>query len=217
MKEITTILFDFDGTIMDTNELIIQSWQHTFRTVEGKERSVESIIETFGEPLYVTMKKVLPGIDVEEGVSIYRNYLTKHYTEMISPFPGMPELLETLKRLGLRNGLVTSRTKESTFRGLDHFGLTSFFDSVVTCDDTDRHKPDPEPLLIAMRELAVLPHQCLMIGDSMFDILCARNAGVRSVLVGWQMAVTEEDLQGENAPDFQMETPEALVALLTQE
>ena len=75
MTKINTVIFDFDGTIMNTNDVVIKSWQHTFRTIEGKERPVESIIKTFGEPLYITMEKMFPHIPVEEAVEIYRSYL----------------------------------------------------------------------------------------------------------------------------------------------
>lgn len=214
MKETKTILFDFDGTIMNTNDLVIESWQHTFLAVEGKERPVESIIRTFGEPLFITMKKQLPQIPVEEGVSIYRTYLKQHFTERITPFPGMPELIRKLKLLGYQNGLVTSRTKDSTCDGLSHFGLLSYFDCIVSCEDTDKHKPDPEPLRIALNHLNASPEQSVMIGDSMFDILCAKNAGVKSVLVGWQMAVNDEEINGASAPDYRIEKPEDLLTLL---
>ncbi len=216
MKNTKTILFDYDGTIMDTNELIIDSWQHTFRTVEGKEREVPLIIKTFGEPLFVTMKKELPQIPVEQGVEIYRAYLKQHIAEKVKPFPGMPELIEKLKLLGYQNGLVTSRTKDSTYTGLERFGLLKYFDCIVSCDDTDRHKPDPEPLRIALGLLAAQAERSVMLGDSMFDILCAKNAGVKSVLVGWQLAVSEAEIQGPTGPDYRIAKPEELLHLLTE-
>ena len=216
MKNTKTILFDFDGTIMNTNEMIIESWQHTFRTVEGKERERDAIIKTFGEPLFITMNKVLPQIPVEHGVEIYREYLKKHFAEKITPFPGMPELIQKLKVLGYQNGLVTSRTRESTFVGLDRFGLLPYFDCVVSCDDTDRHKPDPEPVRIALNMLDAKAERAVMLGDSMFDILCAKNAGVRSVLVGWQLAVSEEELNGPTGPDYRIKAPEDLLNLLAE-
>jgi pyrophosphatase PpaX len=87
-------------------------------------------------------------------------------------------------------------------------------DCLVTCEDTDKHKPDPEPVRIALRKLSSSPSEAIMLGDSMFDILCARNAGVRSVLVGWQMALSEEDIKGPEGPDFLINKPEDLFSLL---
>lgn len=215
MSKITTILFDFDGTIMNTNEVVIKSWQHTFRTVEGKERPVESIVSTFGEPLVKTMARLLPQISVEEGVRIYRSFLLEHYDEMIHPFPGMVDLICKLKERGYKTGLVTSRVGDTAVQGLEQFGLLHHMDCLVTCEDTDKHKPDPEPIRIALRKLGSEPAEAIMLGDTMYDILCARNAGVRSVLVGWQMAVSEEEIKGPNGPDYIIKKPDDLFDILT--
>ncbi|MGB4660207.1 MAG: pyrophosphatase PpaX [Mobilitalea sp.] len=214
MKEINTVLFDFDGTIMDTNTVILQSWQHTFRTVEGKERPEEDIIGTFGEPLDVTMEKLLPQISVEEGVEIYRNYHYDNFTELIEVFPGILDLLEELKVRGYKIGIVTSRLRHTTEIGLKKYDMEQYFDAIVTCDDTDKHKPDPEPVYIALERLGSKPEESIMIGDSMFDILCAKNAGVKAVLVSWALAVSEEDQTGENAPDYIIEKAEDLLGIL---
>ena len=152
MKPITTVLFDFDGTIMNTNDVIIESWQHLFRTVEGKERPLEDIYQTMGEPLYVTMEKIIPGITVEEGVTIYRSFMIENFFKMIQPFPGMPELLETLKEKNYKTGLVTSRIGHTTRAGLDEFGLLPFF--VVTVENVEAEgKPviHPSHLLVPER------------------------------------------------------------------
>ena len=214
MNKINTVLFDFDGTVMNTNQVIIESWQHTFRTVEGKERSIDSIVRTFGEPLFVTMAKVLPQLNVEEAVAIYRSYMKDHFTQMITPFPGMVELIRELKERDYITGLVTSRTGDTTRDGLKQYGLLPYFDCVISCDDTDKHKPDPEPLYIAMNRLSARRSESIMLGDSMFDILCARNAGVKSVLVGWQMAITEEEIRSPDGPDYLIEKAEDLFTIL---
>ena len=84
----------------------------------------------------------------------------------------------------------------------------------MTCDDTSKHKPDPEPVFIALNKLKSDPDESIMIGDSMYDILCAKNAGVLSVLVGWAMAVTEEEKTGPDKPDYFVDSAKGIVKLL---
>ena len=110
--------------------------------------------------------------------------------------------------------MVTSRLKNTTYQGLEKYEIIDYFDVVVTADDTDKHKPDPTPIHIALEKLSSTPEESLMLGDTMFDILCAKNAGVKSVLVGWAMAVTEEEKNGPDNPDYIIETAEALLELL---
>ncbi len=209
-----TVLFDFDGTVMNTNRVIIESWQHTFRTIDGKEREESEITRTFGEPLAATMKKMFPHVPVEEALKIYRSYHYNYFDDLIEMFPGMKELLKETKDRGYKTGLVTSRLKKTTFQGLEKFDLVGYFDAIVTCDDTDAHKPDPEPVFITLDRLGSTPEKSIMLGDTMYDILCAKNAGVCSVMVGWAVAPTEEEIRGENGPDFVLEKPEDLFEII---
>jgi pyrophosphatase PpaX len=211
---IDTVLFDFDGTVMDTTDVIIGSWQHTFMTFEGKERPVEDIVKTFGEILSHTMTKMLPDVDTEEAIDTYRSYHRDNFGERISVFEGVPELLIELKKRNYKTGLVTSRLSGTTWEGLRQYGLQDFFDVVVSCDDTDKHKPDPAPVNIALERLGSKPENAVMLGDTMFDILCARNAGVTSVLVGWHVAMTSEDINGADGPDYIIEKAEDLLPLI---
>jgi len=212
MRKITTVLFDYDGTLMDTNEIIIESWQHTFRTLTGKEGDVKAILKTFGEPLRDTMQKFFPQHDTEEAVEIYRSYQVTFYKKLIQMFPGTRELIETLKERGYKLGIVTSRLRPTTMDGLDKYGLTDCFDYIVTADDTDKHKPDPEPVLIALRKLHSQPEEAIMVGDTMFDIGCGKNAGAHTVMVNWAMAPASE----EYLPDYRIDRPEELLDVIEQ-
>ncbi len=206
MSKVNTVLFDFDGTIMDTNEVIIRSWQHTFKTVEGKERPKEHIIETFGEPLYVTMEKLLPQIPLEEGVSIYRGYHYSNFKDLIEVFPGVIEVIKELKNRDYKVAIVTSRLRKTTCMGLEKYDMEKYFDSIITCDDTDKHKPDPEPINIALERLKSSPNEAIMVGDSMFDILCAKNAGVKSAFVGWSLAASSLKPEEKKEIDYFLES-----------
>ncbi|MBQ0079054.1 MAG: HAD-IA family hydrolase [Eubacterium sp.] len=216
---IDTILFDFDGTLMDTNNIIIESWQHTFRTLEGREESLERLIPTFGEPLSRTMAEFFPNIPVEESIEVYRSFQRDHFTGYIELFPGVKEMVHEAKAAGYKTAIVTSRLVNTTTEALTKFGIIDDFDVIVTPEDTDKHKPDPEPALVALRKLGAKPENAVMLGDTMFDILCANNAGVKSVLVGWTFALkgwTDEDF-GDDKPSLRLENPEDLITMLRNE
>lgn len=213
-NKIDTILFDFDGTVMNTNNVIIQSWQHTFRTLEGDERPVEDIVETFGEPLVTTMKRFFPEVPAQKAVDIYRSYHYERFEDLISIFPGISDLLAQLKEQGYKTALVTSRLRGTTDRGMKKYDLDQYFDAVITMEDCTKHKPDPEPINIALEKLGSSPERAVMLGDTMYDIKCARNAGVKSILVSWAMAVTKDDLAGPDAPDHVIETADDLWGII---
>ena len=213
---IDTVLFDFDGTVMNTNDVILQSWQHTFRTLRGREEDPEVLLKTFGEPLETTMKKFFPEMPVEESIEVYRSFHYDNFGDLISVFPGMDDLIAEVKRRGYRLGLVTSRLYNTTMQGLEKYGLKEYFDVIVTANDTTKHKPDPEPVNITLEKLGAKPENSIMLGDTLFDLLCAKNAGVRSVLVSWSLALsgkTKEDL-GDAAPDYILEKPEDLLEII---
>lgn len=215
MGQIKAVLFDYDGTLMDTNRIILESWQHTFRTVRGKEHPEEELYKTFGEPLHDTMEKFFHGEDVERCIDIYRDYQVSFYREKIEMFPGMEELVKELKRRGYLTAVVTSRLPETTRQGLEKYGLTPYFDVVITCADTTKHKPDPEPVFICTKKLEIAPCEALMVGDTTFDILCGKRAGTKTVLAGWSVAYTQEQrIDSETKPDHIIERAEDLLSLL---
>lgn len=208
---INTILFDYDGTLMDTNEVVLQSWQHTFRTIRGYEEDPEVIRQTFGEPLVMTLAKLFPETPVEKSLDIYRTFQREVFTDFVEVFSGMFELLEELKHQGYKLGLVTSRTKDTTWAGLEHYGMDKYFDAVITAGDTDKHKPDPAPILITLDRMGSLPEEAIMVGDTMFDLLCAQNAGVKSVIVDWSVTMTTDE---KKQADYVIKSAEDLLNIL---
>ncbi|MBQ9930945.1 MAG: HAD-IA family hydrolase [Firmicutes bacterium] len=211
---ITTVVFDFDGTIMNTTDVILGSWQHTFMTLEGRERPEADILPTLGEPLHLTMSKFFPDKDVEECVEIYRSYHRDNFGPRITLFPGVKDLLAELKARGLKVGLATSRLHATTVEGLEKYELAEYFDYVLTANDTDKHKPDPTPLLMTLEKLGSTPEESLMVGDTVFDFLCARNAGVKFVLVGWQVAFPKDMLESPEGPEYIIKDAKDLLTLV---
>ena len=211
---INTVLFDFDGTLVNTNDVIIASWQHTYMHYLGREESLEKITACFGEPLLLTMEREFPEVDPRESAGVYRNFQKENADELVKIFPGIKELLESLKTDGFRMGVVTSRTRESAQRYMDMFGIGDYFEEMVSCDDTDIHKPNPEPILLCLKKMGITAEEALMVGDSPFDIKCANNAGVKSVLVGWRITGDGQTLIDDAREDFTISEPSELVGVL---
>lgn len=204
MKKINTVMFDFDGTIMDTNDIILNSWNYTFNKLRGHDADKKQMLEHFGEPLELSMKIFFgaEGDTVKEYIDIYRSYQTDNFVNDIKLFPGVPEMLESLKNAGYTLALVTSRLKHTTMQGVEKFGLDKYFDVVITANDCTKHKPDPQPINITLEKLGKTPEEAVMVGDTVMDLGCAGNAGVTSVLVGWSMALPPEKAASEAAPDY---------------
>ena len=211
---INTVLFDFDGTLVNTNDVIIASWQHTYMYYLGREESLEKITACFGEPLLLTMEREFPEVDPRESAEVYRNFQKENADELVKIFPGIKELLESLKTDGFRMGVVTSRTRESAQRYMDMFGIGDYFEEMVSCDATDIHKPNPEPILLCLKKMGITAEEALMVGDSPFDIKCANNAGVKSVLVGWRITGDGQTLIDDAREDFTISEPSELVGVL---
>lgn len=211
---INTILWDFDGTLLNTNDVILESWQHTYEHYYGKRMPVEHITKCFGEPLLVTMSREFPDVPPRDSAEVYREYQKDIAYTWAKSIPGVFELVEYLKNKGYKQCIVTSRTTESTLRYLDLFDKKDLFDGMVTCDDTEKHKPEPEPILLGLEKMKSAKDEALMIGDGVFDIKCANNAGVKSVLVGWRITDTDNAVIEDAVHDFETETPENLKKLI---
>lgn len=208
---IKTILFDLDGTLLDTNELIIQSFQHTYKKHLNKEMPRDKIIQSFGEILQHTMEREF-GECCEEALHTYRNFQLSNFYHYITMHAGVQEALKFLYEKDYKLGVVTSRLNESALKGLKHFDLDVYFGSIIGADDTDRHKPDPTPAFMALEELDGKPQEAMMVGDSPYDVRCGKNAGMTTVAVGWSALPREMYMQHD--PDYVVESMEELVALI---
>ena len=206
---IDTLIFDFDGTLMDTNNVIIESWQHVYRTYTGHDGDIDYILATFGEPLEESLENAFPDVPVDETVNTYRTWHHEHYWDMIDLFPDIKEMLTEAKSRGYRLAIATSRLKETLFLGLDKYNLTDLFDTIVTVEEVVNHKPEPDCLLKVLEKLDVPPERAVMVGDSRLDMMCAHNAGVKAILVGWSLTLAGKDINDfptSDAPDSIIET-----------
>ncbi|MBQ6622958.1 MAG: HAD family hydrolase [Mogibacterium sp.] len=209
------VVFDFDGTLLNTDEIIVDSWQAVFLHYTGESGDEETILKSFGEPLRKTARTFFPEEELEGVVEYYRSYQNENYEGRIALFPGVEGLVMKLRSLGYTTSIVTSRTRLTTDEYVDLFGIRELFDVIITCDDVTAHKPDPAPLLKALDLLGASPEEAIMLGDSKYDIGCANNAGVDSVLVTWGHPGSEEEMAALGfAPTARIAEPEELFRLL---
>lgn len=183
-KPITTLLFDFDGTLMDTNELIIRSYQHVLdKHYPGKYKRSD-ILPFLGPPLSEAFSTVDPQ-RVEEFIVEYRAWNKKMHDELASEFDGVSGTLKLLKAAGFKMAIVSTKRNDMLVRGLELLDADGVFDAVIGLDDVTKAKPDPEPILLALDRLGATVDEALMIGDNSHDIEGGKNAGVRTAGVAW--------------------------------
>ncbi|MGE5552666.1 MAG: pyrophosphatase PpaX [Betaproteobacteria bacterium] len=193
----SAVLFDLDGTLLNTVELIVRSYQHTFRQCLGCEVEEEKIVRNIGLTLPEHLGLYQPDpARIEEMVAVYRAFNQDHHDQLTKLFPGVRETLSALAGAGIKLAVVSSKGRRGVEQGLALFGLTHYFQAVVALEDTTRHKPDPAPVTLAVERLRIQPHQALMVGDSLADLEAGRRAGTGTAAVGWSTCPREELLAG---------------------
>ncbi|GEL76532.1 pyrophosphatase PpaX [Tenuibacillus multivorans] len=181
---IRTILFDLDGTLIDTNELIVESFKHTIREHLGEEYKREDILPFMGSPLRDMLEKVKPD-EVEDMMKTYRTHNLANHDLFVKSFDGVFETIKALHEKGIPMAIVTTKIHKTALKGLALTELDQFFDVVIGLDDVSQAKPDPEPVLKGIRALNGDPGTTLMIGDNSHDIHAGQNAGTKTAGVAW--------------------------------
>ena len=194
-------LFDFDGTLVDTTELIYQSMRHASGEVLGREIPRQILMANVGQPLPRQME-LLDAEHAEALLDSYKLHNEHNHDALIQEFPGVEESLARLRSAGVAVAVVTSKRRPSVQMALKNLpGLGEVVDQWVTMEDTTEHKPRPEPLLKGLELLGNVPREeGAYVGDSPFDAAAAKAAGVKSVAVSWG-AFSEETLR-EAEPDY---------------
>lgn len=187
MKMIRTVLFDLDGTIIDTNELIIETFLHVLRDKTPSPFTREHIIPSMGLTLEEQIRIFTGQDQVDELVAAYREYNVTRHDELVREFPYVKEVMANLHASGIQLGVVTTKMRATTERALRMFGLIDYLSTIVTVQDVDHPKPHPEPVLRAVKALQANPAETIMVGDSPADILSANAAGVISCGVAWSL------------------------------
>ena len=201
------VLFDLDGTLVDSAAVILGSFHHATETVLRRRFPDEEILGRVGGTNLAHQMALLDPDNVDELVRVYREHNDPQYSELVC-FDGVVDVLVRLKAEGRRLGIVSAKRRPTIERVLGSAGMGEFFDAVVGSDDTERHKPEPEPILKALELLDAVPAEAAYVGDSPFDVAAARAAGVYAVAVGWGGIHRVEDT------DAFVETPEELLGVL---
>lgn len=180
------ILFDLDGTLLDTSGLIIQTFQYSFEKVLQRQLPRAEILHYWGVPLIPALQDLAP-THWEELLQVYRDYNFKMHDQLVQPYPQVAETLQLLRQHGIKCAVVSSKLAPVVKKGLALYELQDYFLDVIGAEHCTQHKPHPEPVLKGLEALGLTAPECLMVGDTEFDILAAHNAGMRSVAVAWSL------------------------------
>ena len=178
------MVFDLDGTVVDTVELIVESFRHATRVVLREELPDEVILAGVGQPLMAQMRH-LSTEHAQELYDTYREYNHRRHDELIRGYEGVAEALDALRAAGRRLGIVTSKSADTTQMAFRAVGLREHFEVVVTASDTAEHKPSPVPLRLCLERLGARAEGSLYVGDSPVDIEAGRAAGMATAAVAW--------------------------------
>ena len=215
MPAIRTVLFDLDGTLIDSVRLILDSYHHTLATHGLPPRSDEEWLAGVGTPLTAQFADWRDDPETLKAlIATYREYNLKHHDRMVTVYPGVVEAVRALKEDGIATGLVTSKNRAGALRGLTLVQLEALMDVLVCADEVENPKPHPEPVEKAVRLLSADPRATVYVGDSVHDMLSGRAAGVRTAAVLWG-PFGRAHLEGAQ-PDYWLERPEELLTLVRE-
>jgi pyrophosphatase PpaX len=214
-RPIRAVLYDFDGTLADSTELIMRCWRHTMATHLGHVPPDEEWLSGFGTPLETQLARF--GRSDEESLAMldtYRDHQDGIHDELLRPFRGAAEIVAELDRRGYLLAIVTSKHRRATLRGMELCGIVEHFDAIVTPEDVTHAKPHPEPVEVALRRLGVGADEAIFIGDSPHDIASGRAAGTRTAAALWG-PFPHDDLVAAK-PDFMLNAQHDILRLLDE-
>jgi pyrophosphatase PpaX len=207
-----TVLFDLDGTLIDSGAMILASFRHATRTVLAREIPDAELAALVGGSNIHEQMRTIDATRVDELVDAYRAHNTPLHAELQS-FAGIEPVLDELRAEGRRLAIVTAKRRKTVDLAFAVLPLERYFDAVVTSESTARHKPHPDPVLAALELLGSRPEEAAFVGDSPYDVGAAKAAGVFAVAVSWGRIHPEERLLAAGA-DIVVHSPEELLDVL---
>jgi len=210
LRSVNSLLFDLDGTLVDTIPLILHSFRETFRLLGLPPRDDRELLMQVGRPLAEQARDIDPG-RAGEIFDLYQRVYDDNYRHLVREYPGVREALSALRERGYRIAVVTSKRRCNASRDLELFGLAPYCETLVTAEDTENHKPHPEPVLKALEKLGISAREATFIGDSPFDVRSAHAAGLPAGVVGW--GPFPGDTLEKERPDYWVQRPESLLRI----
>lgn len=207
------VLFDLDGTLINTTPLILESFRHTFVEFGLPVPSKEALVAGFGLPLRTAAKAYMPESMIEDFCTAYSDYHRSQHDKLIQPFDGVNEALAQLAGRGIKMAVVTSKKRPMALRGLACYGLDKYIETVVTCQDCEEHKPLPAPSLMALKNLMLNGSDCIGVGDSPYDLQSAKGAGCLTAAVRYT-SFDWDFILNEGKPDYVLNKMDDLVKLI---
>jgi len=208
---LSTFLFDLDGTLIDSIDLILRSYRHTMQVHRANAPLPPDDIwmKGLGTPLWVQFRNWTEDeAEIEAMVATYRTYNLTHHDALVKPYEGVVAEVLKLQKKGKRLGLVTSKLKDGAMKGLRLAGLDQAFEIVIGAGDVTHPKPHPEPVLAALDLLGTPAAEAVFIGDSRHDMECGRAAGVQTAAVLW--GPFDRAHLADLTPDYWLEKPDDL-------
>jgi pyrophosphatase PpaX len=185
MDRISCVIFDLDGTLTQTNDLIFAAFNRIAERFLGKRFTPDEIIGMFGPPEEIAIAKIVEKEQVDDALDEYYRFYAAHHAEMAKLHTGVDRLLDHLKRNGFLLAVFTGKGKRTTLISLEKFGIKQYFDMIVTGSDVKNHKPSADGILKIMNTFQLDPQEVLMVGDAVSDVKAAREAGVHIAAVLW--------------------------------
>lgn len=187
-SNVQAVLFDLDGTLLDTHDLLLATFRYATREVLDEVISDERLMAKVGQPLDVQMWDFTDDAAVhDELCRVYRAHNASIHDDMIRLFSGTVPMLERLKAAGLPLAVVTSKRHAIAMHGVELFGLQDYFEFLIGADDWPEHKPHPGPVAHGCDRLGMDCRACLYVGDSPFDMQAGSKAGCRTAAALWGM------------------------------
>ncbi len=208
--EMKGIIFDIDGTILDTEKAVLYSLQTTLRN-EGIHYDLEELRFALGIPGVAALQK----LSVANIERVHEKWIKNmvEFKNEIKVFEGIEEVIQAVAPYDIRTGIVTSKTRQEFVDDFEPFGLHEHFEHSICVEDTNKHKPHPEPLVTCLRRLNIDASEAIYIGDSLYDLQCAKQAGTKFGLALWGAKTTK----GFEEADHVFQTPHEILKVVKRD